>query len=306
MSRERRRTGDKMKQLQRSIWIKDVGPWNEAHQFAVEKVIYQGRTRFQEVEIFESYEYGKMLALDGLVQSAEDDEYIYHESLVHPALVAQSNPTSVLVIGGGEGATIREVLRHSTVRRVVMVDIDQELVALCKEHLADWHRGSFDDPRLELAFSDGKEYVTRCREKFDCIIIDLTDSLDEGPALALYTEEFYHLVKTRLAAYGMLVVQAMELTGLDYADHLTVRRALGKMFKEVSSYTAFVPSFWSTWGYVIANDARDVSQLSREDVDQVLRSRGLESALKYYDGETHSHMFALSKDVRAILAQRAK
>src|SRR5262245_19905824 len=295
-----------MKQTKRSFWFKDVGPWDEAHQFAVEKVIHQGRTRFQEVEIFESYEYGEMLALGGVVQSAEDDEYIYHESLVHPALVAQPNPTSVLVIGGGEGATIREVLRHSAVRRVVMVDIDQELVELCKEHLGNGHRGSFDDPRLELVFSDGKEYVTRCQEKFDCVIIDLTDSLDEGPALALYTEEFYRLVKTRVAADGMLVVQAMELSGLDYEDHLTVRRTLEKMFKEVSSYTAFVPSFWSTWGFVIANDMRNVSQLARAEVDQVLRARGLEAVLKYYDGETHNHMFALSKDVRAILAPKAK
>lgn len=295
-----------MKQPQRSIWFKDVGPWNEAHQFAVEKVIHKGQTRFQEVEIFETYEYGEMLALDGLVQSAEDDEYIYHESLVHPALVALASPATALVIGGGEGATIREVLKHRTVTRVVMVDIDKELVELCEEHLDDWHRGSFDDPRLELVFGDGKDYVTQTREKFDCIIIDLTDSLDEGPALALYTEEFYRLVKTRLTEKGMLVVQAMELTGLDYADHMTVRHTLEKMFQHVSSYTSFVPSFWSTWGFVIANDVRDVSRMSCAEVDQVLQDRGLEPMLKFYDGQTHSHMFALSKDVRAILAQQPK
>ena len=295
-----------MKESRPTMWFNDIGPWNEAHQFAVEKVIYSGQTRFQEVSIFESYEYGEMLALDGLVQSAEDDEYIYHESLVHPALVAHPNPASVLVIGGGEGATIREVLRHSTVQRVVMVDIDKELVELCKEHLDDWHRGSFDDPRIELIFGDGGEYVEKSREAFDCIIIDLTDSLDEGPALALYTEEFYRLVKSRLTPSGLLVVQAMELTGLDYADHVTVRRALERIFRHVSSYTAFVPSFWSTWGFVIANDSIDVAQIPATEVDKTLQARGTGSSLRYYDGQTHQHMFTLTKDVRAILAQRTK
>jgi len=286
------------------MWFNDVGPWNEAHQFAVEKIIVSGQTRYQQVAIFESYEYGEMLAIDGLVQSAEDDEYIYHESLVHPALVAHPSPASVLVIGGGEGATIREVLRHPTVRRVVMVDIDKELVELCKEHLDDWHRGSFDDPRLELVFGDGGEYVEKTREAFDCIIIDLTDTLDEGPALPLYTEEFYRTVKTRLTNSGLLVVQAMELTGLDYADHRTVRRTLEGLFRHVNSYTAFVPSFWSAWGFVVANDNVDVSQIPPQKVDQVLHARGIEPALRYYDGQTHTHLFALTKDVRALLAQK--
>lgn len=293
-----------MKQSPRTMWFNDTGPWNESHQFAVEKVIFSGRTRFQEVAIFETYEYGEMLAIDGLVQSAEDDEYIYHESLVHPALVAHPVPGRVLVIGGGEGATIREVLKHPTIERVVMVDIDQELVELCKEHLDDWHHDSFNDRRVELVFTDGKEFVTKTQEKFDCAIIDLTDTLDEGPALPLYTEEFYRTVKTRLTNSGLLVVQAMELTGLDYADHRTVRRTLEGLFRHVNSYTAFVPSFWSAWGFVVANDNVDVSQIPPQKVDQVIHARGIEAALRYYDGQTHTHLFALTKDVRALLAQK--
>lgn len=289
-----------------TLWFTDAGPWKESHRFAVEKMIFSGRTQFQDVAIFETYEYGTMLSLDGLVQSAEDDEYIYHESLVHPALVAHPAPRNVLVIGGGEGATIREVLRHPTIKRVVMIDIDRELVELCKEHLDDWHQGAFKDPRLELVFSDGKEFVAKSQERFDSIIIDITDSLDEGPALALYTEDFYRLVRQRLTDSGLLVVQAMELSGLDYADHLAVHRTLRRIFPHVHSYTTFVPSFWSTWGFVIASDAVDVAQISSQKVDAVLRSRALESALRYYDGQTHSHMFALPKDVRAALAQNGK
>ncbi len=295
-----------MKEARPTMWFMDTGPWNESHQFAVEKIIFSGRTQFQEVTIFETHEYGEMLAIDGLVQSAEDDEYIYHESLVHPALIAHSAPRNVLVIGGGEGATIREVLRHPSIQRVVMVDIDRELVELCKEHLDDWHLNAFDDPRVELVIADGKEFIAQSQEKFDCIIIDLTDTLDEGPALALYTEEFYRAVKAHLAPSGLLVVQAMELTGLDYADHLTVRRTLQRLFRHVNSYAAFVPSFWSTWGYVIANDHVDVSQIPSRQVDELLRARGLEAKLKYYDGQTHNHIFTLSKDVRTVLGQSDK
>ncbi len=291
------------KEVQPPLWFNDAGLWKERHQFAVEKIIFSGQTQFQDVAIFETYEYGEMLAIDGLVQSAEEDEYIYHESLVHPALVAHPAPRKVLVIGGGEGATIREVLRHPTVERLVMVDIDRELVELCKEHLDDWHHDSFDDPRVELVFTDGKEFVAKSQDRFDSIIIDLTDTLDEGPALTLYTESFYRMVKERLTESGLLVVQAMELTGLDHADHLTVRRAVRRMFRHANSYIAFVPSFWSTWGFVVANDAIDVSQIPSQKVDEILRSRGLESVLRSYDGQTHTHMFSLPKDIRAALAK---
>lgn len=292
-----------MKQGSSTLWFNDTGPWKETHQFGVESMIFSGRTQFQEVAIFESHEYGTMLALDGLVQSAEDDEYIYHESLVHPALVAHSEPASVLVIGGGEGATIREVLRHPTIKRVVMVDIDRELVELCKEHLDDWHQGAFDDSRVELVFSDGNEFITKTRERFDTMIVDVTDALDQGPALTLYTEDFYRAAKQRLTASGLVVVQAMELSGLDYSDHVTLHGTLRRVFRHARSYRTFVPSFWSMWGFVVASDAVDASQIPGHEVNRVLNSRSLGSVLRYYDGEAHTHMFALPKDVRAALAQ---
>lgn len=280
----------------------DIGAWKESQQFAVERVIYSGRTRFQEVAIFKTSEFGTMLALDGLVQSAQDDEYIYHESLVHPAVSAHPEPRNLLVIGGGEGATLREALRHASISRVVMVDIDQELIELCKKHLESWHAHAFEDPRVQLVIADGQEFVAKTRESFDTVIIDITDALDDGPARALYTEAFYRMVKARLAESGLLVVQAMELTGLDYGGHLTVRRTLRRIFRHVNSYVVFVPSFSCTWGFVVASDAIDVAGMTREKVDAVLRSRALDSKLRFYDGQTHTHLFTLSKDIRAVLA----
>ena len=151
------------------------------------------------------------MVLDGHTQSAEFDEYIYHEALVHPGLTACRNPRSVLVIGGGEGATLREVLRHPGIERIVMVDIDAKFVDLCREMLPQWHRGAFDDPRVELVFSDGKAFIEQTSEIFDVVILDVVDAFDEGPATLLYTRAFYGAAKSRLRPDGILVIQAMEL-----------------------------------------------------------------------------------------------
>jgi spermidine synthase len=251
-----------------------------------------------------------MLVIDGKTQSAEDDEYVYHEALVHPAMLTHPDPRSVLIIGGGEGATLREILSYQSVERVVMVDIDRELVELCQKLLPEWHQGAFADTRVELIYADGKDYIEQTEATFDVVIVDVCDALEQGPALALYTEHFYRQVRERLAPGGLLVVQAMELSGLDYNDHVQVRDTLLKVFSLVKSYATFIPSFWSQWGFVIASDGLDPSAMSRAVLDERLRTRGpagaedLGSTLDFYDFETHVRMFALSRDVRAVLEHR--
>lgn len=188
-----------------AITRREVGTWRSAsairayteistpyelHQFGVKEVLLSKQTAFQHVTILDTHEYGKMLVIDGRTQSAEDDEHIYHECLVHPALTAHPEPRRVLIIGGGEGATLREVLRHPSIARVVMVDIDRKVVEQCQKLLLEWHEGTFDDPRLELVFANGKEFIARTTERFDVVIIDVCDVLEDGPALALYTERF--------------------------------------------------------------------------------------------------------------------
>src|SRR5919198_6514773 len=159
-----------------------------------------------------SYEVTSVLAralfLDGQPQSAVADEYVYHEALVHPALISHSAPKRVLIAGGGEGATLREVLRHPGVERAVMVDIDGELVDLCREHLAEMHQGAFDDPRADVVIGDALAYLREHEEPFDAIVIDLTDPSEEGPIGELYSEGFYRLVASRLADDGIMVLQA--------------------------------------------------------------------------------------------------
>lgn len=286
-----------------NMMFSEVGDWAESHYYQVEKIHYAGKSDFQDILILETRGYGKMLVLDGRVQSAEDDEHIYHESLVHPSLIAHPAPRSVLIIGGGEGATLREVLRHPTVERAVMVDIDREVVEQCRKFMPEWHQGAFDDPRAQVVFADGKSYVENTAERFDCVIIDICDVLEESPALALYTEGFYQSVKKCLRPGGLVIVQAMELNEEESDDHLTVHELLGRVFRHVGSYAQYIASFWSNWGFVVASDSIDVMAVSRHDVDTRLRQRRLEKVLAHYDGETHAHMFALPKGIRDVLRE---
>lgn len=280
----------------------ESGNWDETHYYGIEKILFSGKTKFQDMMILKTRAYGKLLVLDGRVQSAQEDEYIYHESLVHPGLIAHPDPRKVLIIGGGEGATLREVLRHPSIEYVAMVDLDQEVVERCRELLPEWHQGAFDDARSHLFYADGEDFIKNTQDQFDCVIIDICDALEDGPALELYTEKFYNEVKKHLRPGGVIVVQAMELYGLEYKDHVTVQQLLRQAFRSARSYTTYIPSFWCNWGYVIASDDIDVSMLTQAEVNERIKSRNLESILRYFDGETYTHMFSLPKDVRRVLA----
>jgi spermidine synthase len=283
-------------------WLVEQSDGDEVYLFAIDNIVAKARTTFQDVEIVVTPAYGKMLVIDGLVQSAEDDEHVYHEALVHPGLIAHACPREVLVIGGGEGATLREILRHRSVERATMVDIDGELLEICRKELPEWHQGSFDDPRTEIVIGDGRAYLEQTERTFDVVICDITDLLDSGPALRLYTKEFYALVAARLNPGGLLIVQALETAISDHEEHAMLVRTIGESFAIVRSHLSFVPSFGFPWGFITASDAIDVAALAPEQVDARLAER-LSGELKSYDGRTHQGMFALTKDLRALLSE---
>ncbi len=160
----------------------------------IDKVYYEGKTEFQQVQIFGSSPFGKVLFLDRKIQSAQIDEHTYHEAVVHPVLITHPAPEHVLVIGGGEGATLREALRHDPVRKVTMVDIDQELVKLCQEYLAEWSDGAFANSKTHLVFGEARRFVEESQESYDVIISDLTDPADDSPSVYLFTEQFFRKV----------------------------------------------------------------------------------------------------------------
>lgn len=221
----------------------------------VVEVLAQGRTAYQEYLFFRSAAHGVCVALDGDVQSCSADEALYHEALVHPALLLHPAPRRVLVMGGGEGATAREVLRHPSVEQVVMVDLDDEFVDLCRTLLPDWNRGVFEDPRLELRCADINDYLEHSVERFDAVIGDLVDVNDWDSAAAdLYSAELYRRLKPRLTPQAVLSSQAGALSPADLAGHRYVRRGLAGAFAQVESYGLVVPSFYHLWGFVVASD----------------------------------------------------
>jgi spermidine synthase len=253
----------------------------------------------------ETHAYGKVLVLDGRIQSSQAEDAIYHEALVHPGMLASERPPqSGLVIGGGEGATLREMLRYPSLRRAVMVDIDDEVVELCKRHLPEMHQGAFEDPRSEVRHEDARAYLEKTGERFDFITIDLVEPLEEGPACLLFTREFYSLVRDRLTPGGAMTLQA-GMTKLGELDFFTsIHRTLREVFPVVAGYQTFMSCFGTPWGFITATKKVDPARQDAAAVDRLVGERIGGSALVYWDGLTHQHAFSLPKHIRtAVTAQ---
>ncbi len=285
-----------------SKWFYDKVSRNLIQLHSIEDVLYTGRTNFQSVEVIRCGSFGRCLVLDGKIQSSEADEFIYHEALVQPAMITHPCPEAVFVAGGGEGATLREVLSHKTVKRAVMVDIDAEVVSLCQEFLPGHSRGSFQDERTKLYHVDARDYLARCQEQFDIIIIDLPDPIEEGPAYLLYTQEFYRLVRDRLTANGIICVQAGSAALTELLNFTAVNNTLKSVFPIVCPYQVDVPSFGGPWGFCLASQNLNPLQLSPAEVDDRISVRSL-NELKFYDGLTHQGMFSLPKHLRSELSK---
>jgi spermidine synthase len=274
-----------------------ASPW-EYTAHAVRREVYHARSEFQDIEIVETEGYGRCLLLDGEVQSFELDEYIYHESLVQPALVMHPDPRRVLVIGGGEGATLREVLRHQSVEQVVMVDLDAQVIAAAREHLPSFHAGAFADPRVRLQFGDGRAFVENCRDPFDAIFIDVTNPMAGGPSFRLFTVEFYRIVRERLTQNGIVVIQsdAVTLHGLDSAA--TIHRTIRAVWPYVFAYAVFLPAYTTDWSFTLAASTPiDPLALTAGEVDDRLAARRI-NGLRFYDGTTHERSFRLPRYAR--------
>ncbi len=278
-------------------WFIEYTHPSQAHMYGIERYVYGGRTKYQYVEIFDTEFYGRCLVLDGKIQSAEYDEYIYHEILVHPALLLHPDPAKILVVGGGEGAVLREILRHPSVEQITMVDIDREVVELCKKYLGNWHQGAFDNPKVELLHMDARKYLENSKDVYDIIVVDLTEPLDDGPSYLLFTKEFYNIASERLAENGIIVMQAGSFNPHFIECHAAICNTLATTFAINRSFYAFIPSYDTSWGFAIASHKLDPVKLSADEVDKRLAERGIKE-LKFYDGETHLAVFSIPKDIR--------
>ncbi len=252
----------------------------------VKSVVYQARTKYQTLAIYDTHWYGRMLVLDNVIQTTELDEHLYHESIAHVPLFCHPNPKEVLIIGGGDGGTLREVLRHSCVKRATMVDIDGEVVEAAKKYLPQWSTG-FADSRTNLIIGDGMKFVKERKEEYDVIIIDSTDPV--GPGEVLFEEDFYRNVRGALKEGGLMVAQ----TESPITEAPTVRKIAGRIagiFPVVGVYTAPVPSYpGAWWGFTCGTLGKD----PRFPVRKPDASWGL----RYYTPQIHERSFDLGPEM---------
>ena len=261
----------------------------------VEKAIAVVQSPYQEIAIVDTQGLGRAVFIDGVAQSAQMDEHIYHESLVHPAMVAHPNPQSVFIAGGGEGAILREILKHNTVNQVIMADLDEAMVNLAKEHLESWHQGAFADPRVELVFADAKAHLASLSQTFDVFIMDLPDPLEDSPVAQFYEHPFFEFVKSKLSANGVFVAQAGVTDFGEHETYCSIVKAIRQVFQHTLPYQTAIPFFRSSWGFILAGNNPFDTRFA--ETDNILAQREC-SPLKFYDAETHRHIFSLPKHLR--------
>lgn len=267
-----------------------------SQRFEVTRIIHREASEIQELLVFETPRFGRVLALDGVIQTTEGDEFIYHEMLVHVAMVAHGNARRVLIIGGGDGGALREVLRHP-VERATMVEIDHSVVDLCKEHMPSLSAGAFEDPRTDLLIADGIRYVAKSTDSFDVIIVDSTDPI--GPGEMLFTEAFYADCKKRLTPGGVLVTQCGVpfFQGSEVTDSY---RRLTPHFADVGFYVIAVPTYvggFMTLGW--ASDDRSLRTRNVSEIADRVSDIGLDT--RYYTPGVHVGAFALPGYVAELI-----
>lgn len=264
-----------------------------ASVYGVKEVIYSGETRYQKVDIVRTYDFGLVLLLDGLLQSAEVDEHVYHELLVHPAMIAHKGPKRVLVIGGGEGATAREIERHPGVEEIHMVDLDGELIEIVKKYLP-WSREGFSDPRLKLFIDEGRSFLARQPDNsYDVIVMDVTDPTEDSLAIKLYTREFYEMALRKLRDGGIIATHAAPIL-LKTELAMSVFKTINSVFPRACIYATYIKSLEGMWSFIVGSRGELPSDLSGDEVDERICRREV-SGLRFYSGKVHDAVFALTE-----------
>jgi len=256
------------------------------------------RSPYQAVEVHDSVPFGKLFRLDGHFMTSERDEFFYHENLVHVAAVAHPQPERALIVGGGDGGSAEEILKHPSIKSVTLAELDLAVVDISRKYLQAVHRGALDDPRLTLKIGDGFAYVRNATEQFDLIVLDLTDA--GGPSLELYTPEFYQACAARLTPMGAMTLHVA--SPVAHPDRIRTTLAnLRTAFATVAPYLTSVPLYGGMWMMACCGALLDPRKMTPLQVDRVIAQRGLRD-LAYYNGDTHRAGFALPNFVRALVA----
>ncbi|MGP6088303.1 polyamine aminopropyltransferase [Antarctobacter jejuensis] len=269
-------------------WMREQLHPHYAQSFTVDKLLYDSETEHQRLRVFENDTFGRILTLDDVIQTTEGDNFIYHEMLTHVPILAHGAARRVCIVGGGDGGMAREVLKHTSVDHVTMVEIDAGVLEFSKEYLPMLSQGAFDDPRLDLVIADGAEFMKTTQGGYDVIIVDSTDPI--GPGEVLFSDTFYGHAKRALTPGGILVTQ----NGVPFmqGEELTnTMRAFKALFADATCYMATVPTYAGgpmAFGWGTDGEARQTPLEVLQD-----RFRAANLSPDYYTPEVHQAAFAL-------------
>lgn len=269
--------------------------FRQSHQ--IERVIYEGRSKFQSVKVFDSARFGRVLALDDIVQTTERDEFVYHEMMAHLPIIAHGKARQVLIIGGGDGGILEEVLKHKSVERCTIVEIDDKVVEVAKQYFTSICGKAFKDKRTNLVIGDGAKWVAETDERYDVVIVDSSDPI--GPATVLFDSPFYRGCRRVLKRGGIMVNQ--NGVPLMQGDEITLtHRHLKRIFPHTGYYVIAVPTY--VCGFMALGWSSDVDIAAAKPAAIAKRVAAAKlKKLKYYNADIHLGAFALPSYVRALV-----
>ncbi len=275
-------------------WFSESQTNNITLSLRIKAILYEGESNYQKIAIYDTYDYGRLLALDDKIMLTERDEFIYHEMISHVSLYSHPLPTKVLVIGGGDGGTVREVLKHNSVIEVHLCEIDELVVSKSREFFS-FYSDIPEDYRLKILYEDGFKFLEGCSNLYDVILIDSTDPI--GEAVKLFSLEFIYLCKSALKKDGILTFQSESpFYNIDFISKL--RYSLNRVFKITKLYTVNIPSYPSGfWSFMISSDIYDPTMGFREAESDKFR---------YYNSDIHKGAFILPSYVKNMLINHGK
>jgi spermidine synthase len=268
-------------------------------QTQISEVLAEVQSPYQLIQIADTPEFGKIMRIDGAMMTSEKEEFYYHESLVHPAAITHGNPQTALIIGGGDGGSTEELLKYASIQKITLCEIDEQVIALSRQHLSAIHKHAFDSPKLNIIHTDGFAFIQNSHEQYDLILLDLTDPIaPNGSNLAesCMSEEFFHACYARLNLGGSVVLHL----GSEFyhqARYQTTLARLKKIFDAVNPYAVFIPLYGALWGMAMATKSDEAgntinpAHLTTNLISERLQAHKIFN-LQYYGTKTHAAMFA--------------
>ncbi len=286
----------------RRVFTEALNP-NFGYFYTIKKTLRKGKTKYQQIELVETDEFGNVLLLDNITQVAERNDSHYHEPMVHPAICCHPKPRTILVIGGGDGGILREVLKYNSIEQVDLAELDGEVISFSKKYLNTVHKGCFDDPRLNIQVVDGRAFTEGHPGKYDIIIMDMTDPY--GPSKMLYTREFFRKVKRAFRDENGIFIMHSESPVSRPQAFCCIQKTLRSVFKNVNPFYLYIQMYAVLWSITMCSDSINAAKVSSANINKKLQRYGLND-LQVYSGQTHASMQVEFPYISQILNQPAR